>query len=44
LALEDAPASKIAEYLNDVATNKMELKVPMKHHLAVAEMIHNLKT
>jgi len=33
-----------SQNLNDVATKKMDLKVPTNHHLAVAEMIHNLKT
>jgi len=40
--VKNTAPSSIAEYLNNVATNRMGLNLPMERHLAVAEKIQRL--
>jgi len=42
MAVKNTAPSSIAEYLNNVATNRMGLNLPMERHLAVAEKIQRL--
>jgi hypothetical protein len=43
LALEDAAPQTIAQYLDKVATERMELVSRVGYHLAIAEKIRKLK-
>ena len=43
LALEDAPPLKIAEYLHQVVSERMEMPSRVTDHLPIAEKIRTLK-